>query len=391
MNLSFTRTLAVLNAAFAMATGAATAEVTTPAPYALIMDFDTGAVLYEKDADTPVGPSSMSKMMTVAILFEKLKNGELKLDDEFSVSEKAWREREGSSMFVRVNTKIAIKDLLRGVIVQSGNDACIVIAENISGTEDAFADLMTKKAREWGLKNSKFDNSWGRPGDGQKMSTRDLALLGRKIIRDYPEYYKIFAEQEFTWEKIRQANRNPLLYNFKGADGMKTGHTAENGYGLVGSAVVNGERRIIVINGLPSDRARAAESERLMRAAFNEFTNRTLYKSGDIAGDALVFAGKEPTVPLVTGEDISVILHRSAANSLSMKVVYEGPVSAPVSKGQQIGYLRMSSGDGDAREFPLYAGQDVKAVGPLGRIGLAVKALMGMSEAAEGGVASASP
>lgn len=369
--------------------GGAAAEVTTPAPYAIIMDSETGAVLFEKNADQPVGPSSMSKLMTVAIAFEKLKNGELKLTDEFSVSEKAWREKEGSSMWVRVDTKIPLIELLRGIIVVSGNDACIVVAENISGTEEAFADLMTKKAREWGLKNSTFTNSWGRPDEHHKMSTRDLALLARKLINDYPEYYKMFAQKEYTWEKIRQPNRNPLLFNFKGADGIKTGHTADNGYGLVGSAVVNGERRIIVINGLDSEKERAVESERLMRAAFNEFASRTFYKAGDVAGDATVFAGKDATVPLVTGEAVSMILHRSAAEKVSAKIVYEGPVAAPIAEGQQIGYLRISAGDDNAREFPLYAGKSIKSVGPIGRIGLAVKSLIGGSPAPEGGDASA--
>ena len=376
MRFSLSGIAAIVAAALA-AMAPAEADVTTTAPYAVIMDYDTGAVLYEKDADTPVGPSSMSKLMTVAIVFEKLKNGELKLTDEFSVSEKAWREKEGSSMWVRVDTKIPLADLLRGIIVQSGNDACIVVAENIAGTEDAFADLMTKKAREWGLKNSKFANATGLPDENHKMSTRDLAILARKIIHDYPEYYKLFGEREFTWEKIRQPNRNPLLANFKGADGLKTGHTEENGYGLVGSAVVNGERRIIVVNGLPSDKDRASESERFMRVAFNEFTKRSLYKSGDIAGDAEVFAGQAPTVPLVTQDDVTMILQRANADAVAAKVVYEGPVAAPIAEGQQIGYLRISTGSGDIREFPLFAQKSVKAVGPFGRIALAVKHLVG--------------
>lgn len=383
------RNLAAAALAALASSGAASAEVTTPAPYAVVMDFDTGAVLFEKDADTPVGPSSMSKLMTVAIVFDKLKNGELKPTDEFSVSEKAWREKEGSSMWVRVDTKIKLIDLLRGIIIQSGNDACIVVAENVAGTEEAFADLMTKKAREWGLKNSTFVNSTGLPDEHQKMSTRDLALLARKIIKDYPEQYKLFGEKDFTWEKIRQPNRNPLLYNFKGADGLKTGHTSENGYGLVGSALVNGERRIIVVNGLASDKDRAVESERLMRTAFNEFASRTLYKKGDVAGDAMVFAGKEASVPLVTAEPVSMILHRSQAQSVSAKIVYEGPVAAPIAEGQQIGYLRVSMESGDAREFPLYAGKAVKAIGPLGRVGLAIKALIGGAAAPEGADASA--
>jgi D-alanyl-D-alanine carboxypeptidase (penicillin-binding protein 5/6) len=388
MNLFPALSISLL-AAIALAFGGhASAEVTTIAPHAVIMDYDTGAVLFEKDADAPIGPSSMSKLVTVAIVFEKLKNGELKLTDEFSVSENAWREKEGSSMWVRVDTKIPVEALLQGIIVQSGNDACIVVAENISGTEAAFADLMTKKAREWGLKNSTFTNSWGRPDDNHKMSTRDLAVLGRKIIRDFPEYYKYFAEKEFTWEKIRQPNRNPLLYNFKGADGLKTGHTADNGFGLVGSAVINGERRIIVVNGLGSDRERAAESERLMRVAFSDFTNRTLYKAGEVAGDALVFAGKDATVPLVTEAPVSMILSRSSAQSVAAKVIYEGPVSAPIAEGQQIGLLRVSTEGGDAREFPLYAGKSVKAIGPFGRMALAAKMLIG-GRPAEGGDAFA--
>jgi D-alanyl-D-alanine carboxypeptidase (penicillin-binding protein 5/6) len=359
------------------------AEVTTPAPFAMIMDAETGEVLFEKNADAPMGPSSMAKLMTVAIVFEKLKAGELKLTDEFAVSEKAWREKEGSSMWVRVNTKIPLEPLLRGIIVQSGNDACIVIAENISGTEDAFADLMTKKAREWGMKSSTFTNSWGRPDPENKMSTRDLAILGRKLIKDFPEYYHYFAEEEFTWEGIRQPNRNPLLFNFKGADGLKTGHTEENGYGLVGSAIVDGERRIIVINGLGSMAERANESERLMRSAFNEFTRKALYKKGDVVADAQVFAGTAPTVPLTTGEGVSLLVQRSTADSIVGKVIYDGPIAAPIAEGQPIGILRVSAENGGSREYPLYAAKAVKAVGPLGRIGLAAKSIFIKPQRAE--------
>jgi D-alanyl-D-alanine carboxypeptidase (penicillin-binding protein 5/6) len=361
-------------AAVAAAAGAAFAEVTTKAPYAIIMDYETGAVLYEKDADTPTHPSSMSKLMTAAIVFERLKTGQLKLTDEFPVSVKAWK-MEGSKMWTRVDTKISLEALLNGIIVQSGNDACVVVAEGVAGSEEAFADLMTKKAREWGLANSTFANSTGWPDENHKMSTRDLALLARKIIKDFPEYYAYYARTEFTWEKIRQPNRNPLLYSFKGADGLKTGHTETAGYGLVGSAELDGQRRIIVVNGLASEKERAAETERLMRIAFNDFTKRTLYPAGAIAGDALVFAGKSASVPLVAGEAISMIVSRADAASMSAKVIYEGPVEAPIEKGQQIGVLRITQGSSDAREFPLYAGESVKAVGPLGRIGLAAKML----------------
>ncbi len=373
------RILAAIAALFAAAmaiAGAAAADVTTKAPHAIIMDYETGAVLFEKDADRPVPPSSMSKLMTAAIVFERLKTGQLKLTDEFPVSEKAWR-MEGSKMWTRVDTKIPLADLLNGVIVQSGNDACVVIAEGVAGSEEAFAELMTKKAREWGLNNSTFANSTGWPDDNHKMSTRDLALLARKIIKDFPEYYAFYAKKDFTWEKIRQPNRNPLLYSFKGADGLKTGHTEAAGYGLVGSAEIDGQRRIIVVNGLTSEKERAAETERLMRIAFNDFSKRTLYEQGAIAGDALVFAGAAPSVPLVTGEPISMIISRADAASISAKIIYEGPVEAPIDEGQQIGVLRISAGQGEAREFPLYAGKAVKSVGPLGRIGLAAKMLLG--------------
>ncbi len=209
------------------------------------------------------------------------------------------------------------------------------------------------------------------------MSTRDLALLARKIIKDFPDYYAFYAKKDFTWEKIRQPNRNPLLYSFKGADGLKTGHTEDAGYGLVGSAIIDGERRIIVVNGLSSEKERAAETERLMRVAFNDFSKRTLYKQGAIASDALVFAGAEPTVPLVAGEAISMIVSRADAKAITARVIYEGPVEAPIEKGQQIGVLRIKSGEGDGREFPLFAGKDVKSIGPIGRIGLAAKTLLG--------------
>lgn len=359
---------------------AAAATIETPAPYALIMDYETGAVLFEKDADTPTTPSSMSKLMTVAIVFDRLKSGQLKPDDEFYVSEKAWREREGSSMWVRVDTRIRVIDLLRGIIVQSGNDACIVVAENIAGSEEAFADLMTKKAREWGLKSSTFANASGLPHPNHKMSMRDLALLSRKIIHDYPEYYKIFGEREFTWERIKQPNRNPLLDLFDGADGLKTGHTEEGGLGLVGSAVVNGERRIIVVNGLGSEKERAVEAQRLMRIAFNDFVSRTLYKPGDIVGDAVVFKGAAPSAPLIVKEPVALILHRTSVDDVKATVVYEGPVAAPVREGQQIGYLRIEPAGGDAREFPLFAGRAVKEAGFFGKVALAAQTLLARPE-----------
>lgn len=380
--LKFARTAAALLIAAlgAIAPAFAQAPFETDAEFAAIMDYRTGELLFEKNARTPTAPASMSKLMTVAIAFEQLKNGSLSLGDEFDVSKKAWR-MGGSKMWVRVDTKITVENLLRGVVVQSGNDACIVLAENISGSEEAFAELMNRKAREWGLNDSTFANATGWPDENQKMSMRDLALLTRKIIHDYPEYYALFAETEFTWEKIRQPNRNPLLDLVDGADGLKTGHTEESGYGIVGSAVQDGERRIIVVNGLESERARATESARLMRIAFNDFATKAFYTPGDIVGEAQVFKGAQNTVPLITADNVSMILHRSMLDDTKATVIYEGPVSAPVRENQQIGLLRVEVKGGQAKEFPLYAGRAVGETSFFGKIALGAKKLLAKPEA----------
>ncbi len=379
--MRFSRALSSLLILFGFSSVSAIAQpVETPSEYAIIMDYRTGEVLFEKNARTPTAPASMSKLMTAAIVFERLQEGSLQLSDMFDVSEKAWRERQGSSMWVRVGTQISVENLLRGIIVQSGNDACIVVAENISGSEEAFAELMTQKAREWDMLDSTFANASGLPHENQKMSMRDLAILTRKMIRDYPEYYGLFAEREFTWEKIRQANRNPLLDAFDGADGLKTGHTKESGYGLVGSAVKDGERRIVVVNGLESARQRSTESARLMRVAFNDFTRQTLFQRGDAVGEALIFKGKKKTAPLIVDEPISAIVHRSLADKTRATVVYEGPVAAPVNADQQIGFLRVEVEGGDAKEYPLFAGNAVGEMGVFGKIGLAAKMLLAKPE-----------
>ncbi len=388
---AFTLAAALFLAAFAApASAQQNAPVQTPADYAVIMDYRTGELLYEKNARAPTAPASMSKLMTVAIVFDRLKNGSLQLTDEFEVSEKAWRQgadgRE-SKMWVRVDTTIPVLDLLRGIIVQSGNDACIVVAENIAGSEEAFAELMNQKAREWGLHDSTFANAHGLPHPNQKMSMRDLALLSRKIISEFGEYYALFAEREFIWEKIRQQNRNPILGFVDGADGLKTGHTEESGYGLVGSAVLNGERRIVVVNGLSSERERATESARLLRVAFNDFTDKTFFQAGDIVGEAEVFKGKDKTVPLIARAPVSMLLHRSLLDEAQASIIYEGPVAAPIRANQQIGFLRVATPGGGAREFPLFAGQAVKEAGVWGKIGLAAKKLLAKPQ--NDGVASA--
>ena len=363
----------------ALAQPDAAPAVSTAADFAVIMDYRTGEILFDKNGRTPTAPASMSKLMTVAIVFERLKNGSLSMSDTFKVSEKAWRKR-GSKMWVRVDTEIALENLLRGVIVQSGNDACIVIAENISGSEEAFAELMNQKAREWGLKDSTFANATGWPDPNQKMSMRDLATLARKIIHDYPEYYALYSEREFTWEKIRQSNRNPLLASFDGADGLKTGHTEESGYGLVGSALKDGERRIVVVNGLASERERSTESARMMRIAFNDFTTRNFFRSGDVVADAEVFKGKDNVVPLVLDEPVNLIVHRSVINDVSATVVYEGPVAAPIRERQQIGFLKVEAPNGQPREYPLYAARAVDEKGFFGKVGLAARRLLAKPE-----------
>lgn len=352
----------------------------TEAEYAIILDYRTGEVLYEKNARVPTAPASMSKLMTVAVVFEQLKDGSLLLNDEFDVSEKAWR-MQGSKMWVRVDTKIQVEDLLRGVVVQSGNDACIVLAENIAGSEEAFAELMNRKAREWGMNDSTFANASGWPNPDHKMSMKDLALLTRKIIHDYPEYYALFAETEFTWEKIRQPNRNPLLDTFDGADGLKTGHTEESGYGLVGSAINGGERRIVVINGMQSERGRTTEATRMMRIAFNDFSAKSFYEPGDIVGNAAVFKGKEKTVPLMTTEKVGMLMHRSMLDKTKATVIYQGPVEAPIRENQQIGLLRVEIEGGQTKEYPLYAGQAINELGILGKIGMGAKMLLAKPEA----------
>ena len=378
--LSIVMTLAASGALMSKAAAQhAETPVETAGNYAVIMDYRTGEILYEKNARTPTAPASMSKLMTAAIVFERLKEGSLQLTDMFDVSEKAWR-MGGSKMWVRVDTQISVENLLRGIIVQSGNDACIVVAENIAGSEEAFAELMNAKAREWDMLDSTFANATGWPHENQKMSMRDLALLTRKIIRDFPEYYGLFAEREFTWEKIRQGNRNPLLDAFDGADGLKTGHTEESGYGLVGAAVKDGERRIVVVNGLNSERERSNESARLMRIAFNDFTRQTLFTKGETVGEAMVFKGKEKTAPLIVDQSVSAIVHRSLLNATKATVIYDGPIAAPVLANQQIGYLRVEAANGDAKDYPLYAGANVNELGIFGKIGLAAKTLLAKPE-----------
>jgi len=343
------------------------APIETRGEYAVLMDADSGAILFEKNADTLMAPASMSKLMTTAVLFHQLKQGNLALDDTFHVSKKAWR-MGGSKMYVLVDTDIRIEDLIQGIVVQSGNDACVVVAEGISGTEDAFAKEMTRYAREIGMKKSIFANATGWPDPGQKMTARELAILARKIITDFPEYYHYFSEKEFTWSDITQPNRNPVLYADIGADGLKTGHTEESGYGLVASAVQDGRRLILVVNGLSSEHERSTEAQRLLRIGFREFKPYDLYQGGQIVGKADVWQGARSDVDLEIRDPLKVILRKSDRRRMKVSINYVGPVVAPIEKGKQVAELRVTTPDGPQIVRPLYAAEDVEKLGLLGRL-----------------------
>ena len=361
--------------AFAAAAPAAAATIETPAREAILVDFATGAVLFGKDADKRMPPASMSKLMTIYMVFERLKDGRLELDDEFTVSEAAWR-MGGSKMFVHVGDSVKVADLLRGIIVQSGNDACIVIAEGLSGSEQRFAEEMNEAAQRIGLTDSHFTNSSGWPDPDHYMSARDLATLARRIIADHPEYYKIFAEKEFTYAEIKQGNRNPLLYKNVGADGLKTGHTEASGFGLVASAERDGRRLILVVNGLESMNQRSSESERLLNLGFREYQTYALFKAGEPVTDAEVWLGEEASVPLILEEPLTIALSRDSRKGMKVTASYDGPVAAPIAKGTQIGVLRIEGPEMEPIEKPLIAADAVEELGPVGRIGAAVKHLV---------------
>ena len=329
----------------------------TAAKFALILDFNTGATLLDKDGDAPMPPSSMTKLMTAYIIYGMLKAGRLTLDQELPVSERAWR-MQGSKMFVPLGGTVRVEDLIRGVIVQSGNDACIVLAEAVAGSEEGFADQMNAKAKELGLTASNFRNSTGWPDPQQRMSCRDIAVLARRLITDFPKYYKYDNEKAFKYNNIEQQNRNPLVQ--KGiADGLKTGHTEEGGYGLVASTARGGRRVIVVVNGLSSMHQRAEESERLLEWSFREFENVTLFAAGDTVEQARVWLGAQPTVPLVGGQDLVLTMPRQWRRNAKIEVEYSNPIPAPVSRGDVLGKLTVSGQGVPAMNVPLLAGADV--------------------------------
>ena len=342
----------------------------TTAPHAVIIDYDTGTVLFEKNAREPIAPASMTKIMTAQLVFEALDAGEVQEDTIFRTSEYAWRTggaASGSStMFLPLDSEASVIDLLRGVIVQSGNDASIVLAEGLAGSESAFADRMTERAQELGMSTAQFRNSTGWPDPDHVVSMLDLARLADHQIREHPEYYEIYAEPNFTWNDITQGNRNPLLGRMDGADGLKTGHTEDSGYGLVASAKRGDERRIVVVNGLESVGARARESERLMRAAFDQFKVYQLFAEGDTVGDVPVYMGTADTVAVTVTEDIKSGLFRGDRKGLASRIEYT-VVPAPVAVGDEVATLIVTEPGRPDRRVPLVAAEAVEQRGLLGR------------------------
>ena len=345
--------------------------IETKASYALLLDAETGVALFEKNADARMSPASMSKLMTVLMAFEALESGAISADEEFFVSDDAWRRggagSGGSTMFLKARSRVSVLDLLRGVIIQSGNDACIALAEGMAGSEPAFAEIMTERAQELGMSRSRFINSTGLPDPDHKTTARDLAILARELINNHADYYRLFSERDFTWNNIRQTNRNPLLYANIGADGLKTGHTQESGYGLVASAEQNGRRLILVINGLNSKRERAREARKLMTFGFRNFQRDLLVEAGQQVADLPVWHGDEATVKVTTKQRFDIVTPRSGRRKMVATVTYENPVLAPIKAGDKLGKLRVTLPGLVPQEVDLVAAEDVDKGNIIGR------------------------
>ena len=343
----------------------------TKATSAILMDFETGEYLFTKNHEKMIPPASMSKLMTVYVLLSKIKEGEISLEDKFIVSEKAWRKggaaSGGSTMFLKIGQEVSVEDLIKGIIIQSGNDACITVAENIAGSEEEFAELLNETAQKLGLNNANFVNSTGLPHPEHRISVEDLAILARHIIKDFPDFYHFFKEKEFTFNGIKQGNRNPLLYSLKGSDGLKTGHTDEAGFCLTGS-VLRGDRRLIeVVAGLNSNKERQEETESLMTWGFATFNNYTLFKKNQILAEIPVWYGTQKTVDAIVDEDIVKTIKKSKRNKYTANLVYEKPLKAPVYKGDKIGEIVLSYKDKVVNKYPLVAKDSVAKMGPVSR------------------------
>ncbi|MFC7400195.1 D-alanyl-D-alanine carboxypeptidase family protein [Chelatococcus sp. GCM10030263] len=349
----------------AMSLPAAAQDFRSAAPHALLMDFGSGTILYDKAADERIIPASMTKIMTAEVLFHEIKAGRVSLDTEFVVSENAWRRgggpSGGSAMFAVLGSSVKVVDLIQGIAVQSGNDAAITVAEGIAGTEENFARMMNDRAREIGLKDSVFVNSTGLEGPGQHTTARDLAILSAHLIRTYPDLYRYFGEAEFTWNKIRQRNRNPLLTKNIGADGIKTGYLKEAGYGMVGSAVNEGRRLIVVVAGLKTARERGDEAHKLLSWGLRSFETRRLFDAGEEVGQASVYGGAQGSVGLVSPTPVDVLIPRGTADKLVAKITYTGPLLPPLDAGKEVARLKVTRGDAEVLDVPLVTAQPVTA------------------------------
>jgi D-alanyl-D-alanine carboxypeptidase (penicillin-binding protein 5/6) len=345
------------------AAGTPSGTFQTSVPNAILLDPATDSILFEKNADQPVAPASLAKLMTLEFVFNQIKQGKLKLDQQFTISENAWRKggapSHGSTMFAAIHSQVSLDDLIHGIIIDSANDACIAVAEGLAGNETAFGQMLTKRAREIGLEHSTFTNATGYSDPRLRVTARDLAELARHIMHTYPEFYPYFALRDFTWNKIHQENRNPLLAMGIGADGLKTGDTTEAGFTLVGSAVQDEFRLIVVLTGAKSEKERADEARKMLEWGFHDFQARVLFAEGQTVGEARVFGGDSRYVPLVGHGIIRVMMPRESEERLSARIVYTGPVPAPVTKGQPIGKLKVWRGENLALEVPLTAAEDV--------------------------------
>lgn len=355
----------------------------TDAPIAYMTDLSSGAVLFQKNADKQIPPASMAKMMTVYVAFDLIQKGKLKLDDKFRVNEETWKKwnNQGSTMFLGVGDQVSVRELLHGIVTLSGNDACVVLAEGIAGTEPAFVSLMNKRAKELGMSKSRFGNSNGWPDEGVTMVTaRDLAKLGSATVNNFPKLYDAFYGQDaFEWNGITQSNRNPLMGKVAGADGLKTGHTEEAGYGFTGSAEQKGRRLVSVLAGLDSYGGRIEESVKFMNWGFNAWEPKKLFDKGTRIQNAEVQLGDSSTVSLVAAKDLFATIPKASDGKISMKVTYNGPIKAPIVKGQPIATLIVTTADAGQQSVPLVAGEDIGEAGFFDRVWAGLKSLLGLA------------
>ena len=360
---------------FGLAYSSSAIAYDTSAKHAFLIDFDTNQVLFEKNSDVLMPPASMSKIMTAYLAFEEIKSGRLKLEDKILISENAWRKR-GSKMFVEVNDEVAVSDILRGIIVQSGNDAAIALAEHLQGSEAAFADKMTKKARDLGLKKAKFKNATGWPDEEHKITARELGLLAKLTIMNFPDLYSIYAEKSYTFNNIKQGNRNPLLYDGSGSDGLKTGHTKAAGYGLTASVSKAGRRLVMVLNGMKSSRERKREAKKLIEWGFREYENYKIFEKEETVTDIDVWLGKDSRVSAFIKDEIKLTVRRTDSEKVKTTLHYEEPIAAPIKQGQIVGILKIKVPNQTLREYPLFAKQSIEKLGVWGRIIAAVNYLV---------------